>query len=82
LALRISPKDPFAYFWHLHLCQAHLHLHEYKDAKTLAEVNKIHPNFTLQAYRQIAYAFSSNPQYRHEIDDIVEGLRKGGIPEQ
>ena len=117
LALRISPKDPFAYFWHLHLCQAHLHLHEYKDAiaecrrsmninnsswqayidltsaygstgqvekarQTLAEVNKIHPNFTLLAYRQIAYAFSSNPQYRHEIDDIVEGLRKGGIPEQ
>ena len=117
LALRISPKDPFAYFWHWHLCQAHLHLHEYKDAiaecrrsmninnsswqayidltsaygstgqvekarQTLAEVNKIHPNFTLLAYRQIAYAFSSNPQYRHEIDDIVEGLRKGGIPEQ
>jgi hypothetical protein len=53
-----------------------------KARQTLAEVNKIHPNFTLLAYRQIAYAFSSNPQYRHEIDDIVEGLRKGGIPEQ
>jgi hypothetical protein len=53
-----------------------------KARQTLAEVNKIHPNFTLQAYRQIAYAFSSNPQYRHEIDDIVEGLRKGGIPAQ
>jgi hypothetical protein len=36
----------------------------------------------LQAYRRVAYAFSSNPQYRREIDDIVDGLRKGGIPEQ
>ena len=117
LALRISPKDPFAYFWHWELCQAHLHLHEYKEAiaecrrsmnmnnsnlvtyvdlisaygstgqmeqagQTLAEFIKIRPIFTLQAYHRVAYAFSSNPQFRREIDDIVDGLRKGGIPER
>jgi tetratricopeptide (TPR) repeat protein len=117
LALRISPRDPFAFFWHWDLCQAHLHLGEYKQAieecrrstnmnnsylqayvglisaygttgqmeqarQALAELSKRHPHFTVQDYRQITYAFSSNPQYRREMDDIVDGLRKGGIPEQ
>jgi adenylate cyclase len=117
LALRISPRDFLAYFYHWELCHAHLHLHEYNEAigecrhsmsmnnsnlqtyvdlisaygstgqaeqarQTLAELNRIHPIFTLKAYGQVAYAFSRNPQYRHEIDDIVDGLRKGGIPEQ
>ena len=72
-------------YWqaYIHLISAYGSTGQVEQARqTLAEVNKIHPNFTLQAYRQIAYAFSSNPQYRYEIDDIVEGLRKGGIPEQ
>jgi adenylate cyclase len=32
LALRVSPKDPFAFLWHYFLCHAHLHLHEYGEA--------------------------------------------------
>jgi adenylate cyclase len=117
LALRISPRDNFAYFWHGNLCRAYLHLKEYKDAieecrrsvnmssshsqayidlisaygatgqmdqarQTVAELNKILPTVTLQAYRQLSYDFSSNAQYRREVDDIVDGLRKAGIPEQ
>jgi adenylate cyclase len=97
LALRISPKDPFAFFWHGDLCEAHLHLREYKEAieecrrstnlnnsylhayvdvisaygitgqieqarQASAELSKRHPHFTVQDYRQVAYAFSSNPQ--------------------
>jgi Flp pilus assembly protein TadD len=50
--------------------------------KALAELNKVRPNFTVQAYGQLAYAFSTNPQFRREIDDILDGLRKGGVPEQ
>lgn len=50
--------------------------------QALAELNKVRPNFTVQAYGQVAYAFSTNPQFRREIDDIVDGLRKGGVPEQ
>jgi TolB-like protein/Flp pilus assembly protein TadD len=117
LALRISPRDNFAYFWHGSLCRAHLHLHEYEDAiaecrrsmnmnrshfqayidlisaygatgqmeqarQTVAELNKILPMFTLRGYRQFSYAYSSNAQYRREVDDVVDGLRKAGIPEQ
>src|SRR6267143_1677115 len=32
VALRVSPKDPFAFVWHFNLCHTHLHLHEYKEA--------------------------------------------------
>src|SRR5262249_14170087 len=117
LALRISPRDPYAYFWHGHLCEAHLHLQEYKDAieecrrsvnmnnsyltayiqlisaygatgqmeqarQTVPELDKILPSsFTVQAYREHCYDVSSNAQYRREVDDIVDGLRKAGIPE-
>ena len=50
--------------------------------QALAEVNKIRPNFTVQSYHQFVYGFSSNPQYRREVDDILDGLRKGGVQEQ
>jgi adenylate cyclase len=50
--------------------------------QTLAELNKIRPDFTVQWFRQSAYALSSAPQFRREIDDIADGLRKGGVPEQ
>jgi adenylate cyclase len=50
--------------------------------QALAELNKLRPNFTVQAYGQLIYAFSTNPQFRREIDDIIDGLRKGGVPEQ
>jgi tetratricopeptide (TPR) repeat protein len=117
LALRLSPKDPSAAFWHWNLCHAHLHLHDYKEAieecrrtinvnnvywgayvdlisaygttgqldqarQTLAELNKIQPDFTVQWARQFGYALSSNPQFRREFDDLVDGLRKGGVREQ
>jgi TolB-like protein/Tfp pilus assembly protein PilF len=116
LALRISPKDPEAYLWHCQLCQAHLHLHEYKEAieecrrsinmnnafvggyiylisaygatgqmqqarQALAELNKRQPGVSVFEYRNFSYAYSSNPQYRREIDDIGDGLRKGGMAE-
>ncbi|MCK1741473.1 adenylate cyclase [Bradyrhizobium sp. 139] len=50
--------------------------------QTLAELNAIQPDFTVQWFQQIGYARSSNPQYRREFDDIVEGLRKAGVREQ
>jgi hypothetical protein len=50
--------------------------------QALAELNKRGPNVTVQRYRQFSYAFSSNPQYRREIDDVADGLRKGGVREQ
>ena len=117
LALRVSPKDPFAFLWHYFLCHAHLHLHEYGEAveectrstnlnnsfwapyadlisafgatgqleqaqPALAVIYKIRPDFTVQQYREFGYTLSSNPQFRREFDDLVDGLRKGGLREQ
>ena len=50
--------------------------------QTLAELNKIQPDFTVQWHREFHYAMSSNPQFRREIDDLLDGLRKGGVREQ
>jgi adenylate cyclase len=50
--------------------------------QTLAELNKIRPDFTVQWFRQFGYGFSGNPQFRREFDDILDGLRKGGVREQ
>ena len=50
--------------------------------QTLAELNKTRPDFTVHWYRQVGYAFSSNPQFRREFDDLLDGLRKGGVREQ
>jgi tetratricopeptide (TPR) repeat protein len=48
----------------------------------LAELNAVRPDFTIQWFYQIGYARSSNPQYRLEYDEIVDGLRKAGVREQ
>jgi class 3 adenylate cyclase/TolB-like protein len=48
----------------------------------LAELKAIRPDFTVQWFQRIGYARSSNPQFRREYDDIVEGLRKAGVREQ
>jgi adenylate cyclase len=48
----------------------------------LAELNAIRPDFSIQWVRQIGYARSSNPQFRREYDDILDGLRKAGVREQ
>jgi tetratricopeptide (TPR) repeat protein len=48
----------------------------------LAELNAIRPDFTVQWYQQTGYARSSNPQFRREYDDILDGLRKAGVRER
>jgi adenylate cyclase len=48
----------------------------------LVELNAIRPDFTVKWFQQIGHARSSNPQFRREYDDIVEGLRKAGVREQ
>jgi len=116
LALRLSPRDPFAFQWRFWLCHAHLHLHQYAEAieecgrsvnlnptlyayidltsaygatgqseqaqRSLTEVNKLRPDFTIHWYRDLVYSMSTSPQFRREIDDMLDGLRKGGVREQ
>ena len=50
--------------------------------QTVAQLNKILPTLTWRGYREFCYGLSSNAQFRREVDDIVDGLRKAGIPEQ
>ncbi|CCE10302.1 conserved hypothetical protein [Bradyrhizobium sp. STM 3843] len=50
--------------------------------QSLTELNKLRPDFTIQWYRDLTYSISTNPQFRREIDDILDGLRKGGVGEQ
>lgn len=50
--------------------------------QVLVELNAIRPDFTIQWFKQIGYARSSNPQFRREYDGIVEGLRKAGVRER
>jgi adenylate cyclase len=50
--------------------------------QALTELNKVRPNFTVQAYGRLAYAFSTNLQFRRELDDILDGLRKAGMREE
>lgn len=50
--------------------------------QSLTELNKLRPDFTVQWYRDLGYSISSNPQFRREFDDIVDGLRKAGVREQ
>lgn len=47
-----------------------------------AELDAILPDFTVQWFRQIGYARSSNAQFRREYDNILDGLRKAGVREQ
>jgi adenylate cyclase len=117
LAIRISPRDDFAYLWYWNLCRAHLHLREYNEAieecrrslnmnssqspayvylisaygatgqieqarQAIAGLSKIRPITTLRGFRHFTYAYSSNAQYRRELEDVADGLRKAGIPEQ
>jgi hypothetical protein len=53
-----------------------------KARQILADFNKIRPDFTVQEYREFAYALSTNIQFCQEIDEIIDGLRKGGVREQ
>ena len=50
--------------------------------QALAELNKLRPNFTVQWYHQHTSTISTNSQFRREIDDILDGLRKGGVRER
>jgi adenylate cyclase len=50
--------------------------------QTLAELDATRPDFTVQWIQQLGYAYSSNPQFRREYDEILDGLRKAGVREQ
>jgi hypothetical protein len=52
------------------------------NSQVRIELDAILPDFTVQWFRQIGYARSSNAQFRREYDNILDGLRKAGVREQ
>jgi adenylate cyclase len=71
------------WFGHVDLVSAYGTTGQLEQARqSLTELNKLRPDFTIQWFREFGYALSSNPQFRREFDDIVDGLRKGGVREQ
>jgi adenylate cyclase len=68
---------------HIDLVSAFGTLGQLEQARqALAELNKLRPDFTVRSHRQFGYAISSNPQFRREYDDLLDGLRKAGVREQ
>jgi hypothetical protein len=47
----------------------------------IAELLKLWPDFTVQAYLGLRDKFSDNPTFSQQIERIVEGLRKAKLPE-
>jgi TolB-like protein/DNA-binding winged helix-turn-helix (wHTH) protein/Tfp pilus assembly protein PilF len=72
-------------FWHAHvsLVSAYGSAGKIDEARqVIADLDEKHPNFTVQLYRQLAYSVSTDQQYRRGVEDILNGLRRAGVPEQ
>jgi hypothetical protein len=53
------------------------------EARTaLAELNRIRPDFTIALYKRLVLPQSTNAQWRRELDDLFDGMRKAGVREQ
>jgi adenylate cyclase len=47
----------------------------------IAGLLKVYPGFTVQSYADIAARVTYNPTFAQQIQRIIEGLRKAGLPE-
>jgi TolB-like protein/class 3 adenylate cyclase len=116
-ALRLSPRDTFAYVWMTHASMAKLHLGSFEQtvawcrraievnrnyarayfelAAALAQLGRIdeaqsavkaglalNPTYTISRARALWTAMSDDPTYLAELERMLEGLRKAGVPEQ
>ncbi|WP_426414094.1 winged helix-turn-helix domain-containing tetratricopeptide repeat protein [Bradyrhizobium ganzhouense] len=71
-------------FWHarVSLMSAYGSAGQLEEARQVyAELSKKRPNFSIGLYRQFVYGLSTDPEYRRGVEDILDGLRKAGVPE-
>jgi len=47
----------------------------------VTELLKLKPGYTLQQWADWYKKFSNNPNFLRELQPIIEGLRKAGLPE-
>jgi hypothetical protein len=78
--LAASPKFLLA---HVDLTADNAWLGRESEAKAaLAELLKVNPRFTRQAFISIGRSFSDNAVFTQQISRIADGLRKAGMPEE
>ena len=51
-------------------------------AAAVAELLKMRPGFTVQKFTEEGLGVSNHPAFRKEVQRIVEGVRKAGLPER
>ena len=113
-ALRLSPRDTFAYLWigiagfaklllgndeeaaerlrraieinrnyplaHFYLAVALAHLNRLDEARSMVQAGlALAPTWTLRSFR--TRALSDNPTHLAQREQLVEGMRKAGVPE-
>ncbi len=74
--------DPSFWWAYIDLVAANAWLGRDAEAKAaIAELLKLKPGFTVQTWVGLAANFSDNPIFSQQIQRMVEGLRKAGLPE-
>jgi tetratricopeptide (TPR) repeat protein len=73
---------PFVWYPYADLIAANAWLGRDAEAKAaLADLLKLKPDMTAQAYIAAAATFSDNPVFTQQIARMVDGMRKAGLPE-
>ncbi|WP_235983898.1 tetratricopeptide repeat protein [Bradyrhizobium australiense] len=72
LALRISPRDPFAFLWHYWLCHAHLHVREYGEAIDECRRSVNLNNLYWYAYVDLTSAYGATGQLEQAQQSLTE----------
>ena len=55
--------------------------HEAEAKSAIAGLLKVYPGFTVQSFADIVARVTYNPTFADQIQRILEGLRKAGLPE-
>ena len=74
--------DGGTWFPYVDIAAANAWLGRDAEAKAaIAGLLKVYPGFTVQRYADIAARVTYNPTFAQQIQRIIEGLRKAGLPE-
>ena len=79
-AIEANRNNPPAYFW---LAAALAQLGRLDEARSAVKAGlALDPNFSISRSRAARTARSDDPTYLAQLEPILEGLRKAGVPEQ
>ena len=74
--------DAGTWFPYVDLAAANAWLgHEAEAKAAIAGLLKVYPGFTVQTFADVAARVTYNPTFAEQIQRILEGLRKAGLPE-